>query len=128
MESMLCIGHDGDEKVDEREGVEMSYLGAHGEPLGLTEKEVLVRDMSPISPRTMGKLMRGAAFENGGGFTRTVTNGDGGKEDIGDKEEKRQERKMEFRVKDLSRLWLYVNGRSPKVDEVDVGIARMATI
>jgi hypothetical protein len=123
MESVLSLGHDGDEKADEREGVEMSYLGAHGEPLEIKEKEVLIRDMSPISPRTMGKLMR-AQFENGGGFT----NSDSGIGGDGDKEEKREEKKMEFRVKDLSRLWLYVNGKSPKVDEVDVGIARIATI
>jgi hypothetical protein len=36
--------------------------------------------------------------------------------------------KMQVKVKDLSRLWLYVNGGSPKLDEVDVGIARMATM
>jgi len=36
--------------------------------------------------------------------------------------------KVKFKVKDLSRLWLYVNGKSPKLDETDVGIARMATI
>jgi hypothetical protein len=35
---------------------------------------------------------------------------------------------MEFRVRDLSRLWEYRNGRSPKSDEVDVGVARIATI
>jgi hypothetical protein len=47
---------------------------------------------------------------------------------FGDVEVKKEEGKMEFKVKDLSRLWLYVNGGSPKLDEVDVGIARMATI
>jgi hypothetical protein len=118
MESILTIGQDGDEKTDEREGVELSYLGTHGEPLEVKEREVLVRDMSPISPRTMSKLTNGAEFGNGNGFT----NGEG------DEKEKQEERKMEFKVKDLSRLWLYVNGKSPKIDEVDVGIARMATI
>ncbi len=122
MESILSMGHEGDEKKDEREGVEMSYLGTHGEPLELLEKDVLVRDMSPISPSTMGKLLRGAEFRNGNGFTN------GGKEGDRDKKEKQAETKMEFKVKDLSRLWLYVNGKSPKLDEVDVGIARMATI
>ena len=47
---------------------------------------------------------------------------------FGDVEEKKDEGRMEFKVKELSRLWLYVNGGSPKLDEVDVGIARMATI
>lgn len=37
-------------------------------------------------------------------------------------------KEMEFRVKDLSRLWLYRNGKSPKINEVDVGIARIATV
>ncbi|KAI9052655.1 hypothetical protein LZ554_003994 [Drepanopeziza brunnea f. sp. 'monogermtubi'] len=35
---------------------------------------------------------------------------------------------MRFRVKDLSRLWLYRNGRSPRTDETDMGIMRMATL
>lgn len=33
-----------------------------------------------------------------------------------------------YRVKDLSRLWLYRNGKSPVVDDIDLGIARMATL
>ena len=32
MESVLKLGHDGDERSDEREGVEISYLGTHGAP------------------------------------------------------------------------------------------------
>ncbi|KUJ10903.1 uncharacterized protein LY89DRAFT_626491 [Mollisia scopiformis] len=94
MESIMSLGIDGDEKRDEREGWEMSYLGTHGEPLSEAESEVLVRDMSPVSPGTMRKFKK----------------------------------KVEFKVKDLSRLWLYVNGKSPRADETDVGIARMATI
>lgn len=117
MNSILELGNSGtsEEKKDEREGLEMSYLGAHGEPLVNGEKEVLLRDMSPIVPSTM--------FGNGGGFTNGT---DGGWNEK--MEEQEQEKKMQFRVKDLSRLWLYVNGKSPKVDETDVGIARMATI
>jgi hypothetical protein len=149
MESALVLGHN-DEQADEREGVEISYLGAHGEPLGKREKEVLVRDMSPISPHTMRRFgrkvegeferARGLGFTNG---TNGTSNWEGEKngvevgevierteEDVGfgDVEEKKEEGKMEFKVKDLSRLWLYINGGSPKLDGVDVGIARMATI
>jgi hypothetical protein len=36
--------------------------------------------------------------------------------------------KRSYKVKDLSRLWQYRNGKSPKIDEVDVRIARMGTI
>ena len=148
MESALALGH-SDEQADEREGVEISYLGAHGEPLGKREKEVLVRDMSPISPHTMRKFgrrveeefetARGLGFTNGTSDRKGEQNGvefqvgeviERTEEDVGfgDVEEKKEEGKMEFKVKDLSRLWLYVNGGSPKLDEVDVGIARMATI
>ncbi|PVH77473.1 hypothetical protein DL98DRAFT_423674 [Cadophora sp. DSE1049] len=88
MHSILELGlgdEDSDdiqERTAEREGLAMSYLGAHGEPLEDADGE----------------------------------NGDG------------REEKMRFKVKDLSRLWLYVNGKSPRMDETDVGIARMATI
>ena len=117
MEEVVEWGVDGDEKRDEREGMEMSYLGAHGEPLDGGEESVMLRDMSPVSPGTIDRALK-REFENGRGFTKNneLVNGDGKK------------RKMEFRVRDLSRLWLYVNGKSPKIDEVDVGIARMATI
>jgi hypothetical protein len=155
MESVLKLGHEGDERSDEREGVEISYLGTHGSPLGKGEKGVLLRDMSPVSPKTMRKLRGEFDARAGGGFTSNgakevngngkrmgkingVSNGvkereevierteeDVGYGEVGDLEEKKEEQKM---VKELSRLWLYVNGRSPKPDEVDVGIARMATI
>jgi hypothetical protein len=162
MDSILTLGHEGDEQSDEREGVEISYLGAHGEPLGKGEKAVLVRDMTPISPKTMRKFRGEFDVRGGGGFTTKVngesngangvkeTNGTGngvkngvmeqdgvvierteedvGYGDVGDVEEIKEEQKMEFKVKDLSRLWMYVNGKSPKVDEIDVGLARMATI
>jgi hypothetical protein len=158
MESVLKLGHEGDERSDEREGVEISYLGTHGSPLGKGEKGVLLRDMSPVSPKTMRKLRGEFDARAGGGFTSNgakevngngkrmgkingVSNGvkereevierteeDVGYGEVGDLEEKKEEQKMEFQVKELSRLWLYVNGRSPKPDEVDVGIARMATI
>ncbi|KAG4436491.1 hypothetical protein IFR05_008032 [Cadophora sp. M221] len=145
MESVLELGlpssssatsndEDAVERASEREGLEMSYLGAHGEPLEDGEKEVLVRDMSPISPATMRKFERGrlgmtsaqrlgmVGTSEGGvvkGKGKGMLNGDG---------KETEEEKMRFKVKDLSRLWLYVNGKSPKIDETDVGIARMATI
>ena len=124
MNSILSLTHSGDECTDEREGLEMSYLGAHGEPLSRGEKEVLLRDMSPISPQTL-ELMNGN-FANGNGGKEL----DGGNRwDMkrnGDVEVK--EDRMDFKVKDLSRLWLYVNGKSPKSDQIDIGIARMATL
>ncbi|KAG9235359.1 hypothetical protein BJ875DRAFT_422201 [Amylocarpus encephaloides] len=35
---------------------------------------------------------------------------------------------MEYKVKDLSRLWLYRNGKSPEHDEVDARISRIGTV
>lgn len=149
MDSVLKLGHDGDENSDEREGVEISYLGAHGEPLGKGEKEVLVRDMSPISPSMYSSMQKRREFERerGLGFTNGTGNRvnrekngvveevvERSEEDVGfgdvdgEVENGDAEDKMEFRVRDLSRLWLYINGKSPKSDEVDVGIARMATV
>ena len=64
------------------------------------EIDTELRDMSPISPSVF-------ANRNGNGEAK---------------------QKAEFKVKDLSRLWLYVNGKSPKLDEVDAGIKRMSTI
>lgn len=99
----------------EREGLEMSYLAAKGDPLEKDEEETLISDMSPISSSASMSALKGV-FESGEGFTSFHVNGT-------------KERTMaQFRVKDLSRLWTYRNGRSPKVDETDAGIARMATI
>jgi hypothetical protein len=115
MDSVVELGKDGDRKEDEREGFEMSYCGAHGEPLSAGEEATLIRDMSPVSPSsTLNALRRD--FANGRGFTNGVDGVNEGK------------KKVKFTVKDLSRLWLYRNGGSPKLDEVDVGVARMATI
>jgi len=122
MNTVLVLGKEGDETKDEREGWEMSYLGAHGEPLSKGETDVLLRDMSPISP---------SAFGNGNGFTNGVENaGVNGNGNTGVNDNGNVEVKVtgEFRVKDLSRLWLYVNGGSPKMDEVDAGIKTMSTI
>lgn len=113
MDSIVELGRDGDRHHDEREGLEMSYCGAQGEPLSGSDEATLIRDMSPVSPSsTLNALTRD--FVNGRGFTNGDANG--------------REKKTSFTVKDLSRLWLYRNGGSPKMDEVDVGIARMATI
>ena len=113
MNSIVEPGRDGDRHRDEREGLEMSYCDAKGEPLSGSEETTLIRDMSPVSPSSPLNAHRGD-FANGRGFTNGGLNG--------------SERNMDFTVKDLSRLWLYRNGGSPKLDEVDVGIARMATI
>jgi hypothetical protein len=111
MSSPLEWAAKGDEKKDEREGLEISYLGTHGEPLDGGEQEVLLRDMSPVSASSTFNALR-AEFENGRGMTNGVKGTDA----------------LKFKVADLSRLWLYRNGGSPKTDETDVGIARMATL
>jgi hypothetical protein len=116
MDSTLEMGLPKKEDDDEREGWEMSYLGCHGQPIGDQEQEVLIRDMSPISPVSLRKL-RGQ-FNGTNGMSKTVDE-DGDAIDGG---------KVQFRVRDLSRLWMYVNGKSPKLDDVDVSIARMATL
>jgi hypothetical protein len=104
------------EDKDEREGLEMSYLAAKGEPLDKREEETLINDMSPISPIVTVNALK-SEFENRRGFTRSF-----------DAVEVKESKTLRFKVKDMSRLWAYRNGRSPKVDEVDVGIARMATM
>jgi hypothetical protein len=91
-----------DEENDEREGLEMSYLGAQG----CEDEQVLLRDMSPISP-SLKRLPLKTEFGYGSGMTT---------------------KKTDFKVRDLSRLWLYRNGGSPRTDEADIGIMRMATI
>lgn len=106
MEMPIEWGENHDEKKDEREGLEISYMGAKGEPLNAREEEVLLRDMSPITPGGVVSDMR-RATENGGNSSSAD---------------------RVFKVKDMSRLWLYRNGGSPKTDAVDVGIARMSTI
>lgn len=116
MSTPIERGKNHDEQRDEREGLALSYLGAKGEPMDEEDEEVLLRDMSPVSPSSTINALRGG-FKNGRGFTENV-NGDG----VGKKG------KRVFKVGDLSRLWLYRNGQSPKPDEVDVAIARMSTI
>ena len=113
MDSVIELGKDGDRNHDEREGLELSYCGAHGGPLSENEEATLIRDMSPVSPSSTLNALR-QDFTNGRGFTNGDLNG--------------VQKKEKFTVKDLSRLWLYRNGGSPKLDEVDVGIARIATI
>lgn len=102
MNSTIELPPPQDEERDEREGLEISYLGAQGDD----QNEVMLRDMSPVSSRLTRLALR-TDFENGRGMTG---------------------RRTEFKVKDLSRLWLYRNGGSPKKDDVDMGIMRMATI
>lgn len=108
MSSTIELGAASDEKRDERESCEMSYLGTHGVPLDNGEEEVLLRDMSPVSTFGSG---------SGSGLTAALGMRNGiGKGNKG------------FTVGDLSRLWLYRNGKSPKTDDVDIGIARMSTV
>ena len=118
MDRIILWDQGGNKDKDEREGLEMSYLTAKGEPLEKDEEETLVQDMSPISPViTMNALK--SDFENGRGFTNRVDNITcNGQKEI----------KVQFKVKDMSRLWAYRNGGSPKVDDVDMDFARMATI
>ena len=138
VDSRVEKGKDGDEGADEREGWEVSVLGARG---GLDEEETTVRDMgSPIVGNGGGLLKKGGSsheFEVQKGFagfegqemSGVVGDGGVGKEVNGEGVEGEKERKEDgYRVKDLSRLWHYRNGKSPKPDEVDVGIARMSTI
>lgn len=115
METVVEWDGGGNDGKCEREGLEMSYLAAKGEPLEKDEEETLISDMSPISSSSSMNALKGV-FKNGGGITSS--NGNGTKERT----------QVQFRVKDLSRLWAYRNGRSPKMDETDVGIARIATI
>jgi hypothetical protein len=105
METVIEWGENHVESKDEREGPEVSYMGARGEPLGDGEEDVLLRDMSPITPGSVLSDLR-----------RTSHNRTAASEG------------REFKVKDMSRLWLYRNGKSPKSDAVDVGIARMSTV
>ncbi|KAK0106212.1 hypothetical protein ONS96_003855 [Cadophora gregata f. sp. sojae] len=157
MESILELGLGEDDTDDiqerkaEREGIAMSYLGAHGEGMdgdgdGEGDAGVKVKDMSPISVATVGRrLGRGGVLGmtsaerlrgvDGKGTRKGKVgevNGEGRVDREGEGKSGNGEgdggEKIRFKVKDLSRLWLYVNGKSPRMDETDVGIARMSTI
>lgn len=95
---------------EQREGLEMSFQAAHGETID--EHDVSLSDFSPSN--AFQTMRNGDGWQNGRGLTR------GESLEIGDGKS--------FKVGDLSRLWLYVNGKSPKVDETDVSLARMSTI
>jgi hypothetical protein len=92
MESEIVIGVEGDEMVNAREAMEVSWLGG-----GVTSadeailREVEVHGSSPVEHR--------------GRFRK-----------------RRQGSKAKVKVKQLSRLWQYRNGRSP--DEKPPGLAR----
>ncbi|TVY91051.1 hypothetical protein LAWI1_G005372 [Lachnellula willkommii] len=93
-----------------REGLESSSLSAAGRFAGAGEGEgevgigVGIDEMSPVSASSTMNALRGE-LENWRGL-----------------------KKERYKVRELSRLWLYRNGRSPRKDAVDAGIARMATI
>lgn len=116
MADIVEWGKTDKEDKGEREGLEFSCATAKGEPLEEDEEVTSITGFSPISPSAMRNGLKGE-LNNGGGFTNSLdeVNGEG-------------KNTAQFRVKDLSRLWAYRNGRSPQVDEVDVGIARMATL
>lgn len=103
MTSRVQRGRDGDELGKEnaelREGWESSVRGANG-----GDRTVVRDEDSPIGKR-----------EGLNGLF----------EDVLAEEERRV---RGYRVSDLSRLWCYTNGKSPRLDEVDRGIARMSTI
>jgi hypothetical protein len=106
MDSVVEMGK-GDKNQDEREGFEMSFFGAKGD--SEEDQATVIANLSPVSPASTFNALA-TPFSHGRGFTN------------GDFQEKK------YTVKDLSRLWLYLNGGSPKLDEVDMGIARIATI
>lgn len=101
--------HDHGEE-EQREGAEISCLSAQGKT---GRDDVLLRDFSPSS-----------TFHQLKGH---LESGERGKKEV-EGEMQRVLDGMRFRTKDMSRLWLYINGRSPPLDEVDVSLARMATI
>lgn len=117
MDGVIEWDRGGQGQRDEREGVEMSYLIAKGELFQKDDQEkTMISDMSPTSSTPRMNALK-SQIDNDRSFT-------GGSHVV----DSLQQDKFQFRVKDLSRLWGYRNGRSPKIDEVDVGIARMATI
>ncbi|RDW78345.1 hypothetical protein BP5796_06197 [Coleophoma crateriformis] len=107
---------------DEREGLETSYCGTHGESFkkrpenGNIIKAFLVGSITP--PRTEAESPQDCKE------MECATNGVGATN--GHLES--SDEKIRFKVKDMSRLWLYRNGRCPRLDEVDFGVARMATM
>ncbi|KAK0625322.1 hypothetical protein B0T17DRAFT_491922 [Bombardia bombarda] len=108
MESEVTVGVEGDEMENAREAMGVSWLGDRGPYDGDLGGGVEIHGGSPILRR--GR--RGRRREDGEG-------------------EEDGERKV--RVKELSRLWLYRNGRSPE-DKPPLlgrgadGVVRMATI
>ncbi|RFU25183.1 hypothetical protein B7463_g11160, partial [Scytalidium lignicola] len=148
MNTPVELGIDGDENCDRREGFESSYCAAHGSGLSKYEQDetIILRDMSPISPNSVMGNLRVQSFGRGVGADCMVSWDERWRVDDEKKVVKEivkeitketgnghangtvtREPKV-YRVKDLSRLWLYRNGRSPMIDEVDIGIARMATL
>jgi hypothetical protein len=107
MESMLFLSA---EDMIAREGWEMSYFGVHGELFQTSAEEERVG--TDISSNLFGSRMRRDIHERKlsqllFGQTRDLHNG---ADPPG---------RYEFKVKDMSRLWLYVNGKRPK-DRTDL--------
>lgn len=110
MESEVFVGEAGDREVMVREAMEASWIGDGG----AGPKGVEVHSCSPVEVRGRFRSRGG-----GGGVIPPGTT--------------RNETAFKMKVKDLSRLWLYRNGRSP--DEAPPllardadGVVRMATM
>ncbi|KAF4635706.1 hypothetical protein G7Y89_g2391 [Cudoniella acicularis] len=80
----------------------------------ISYEEVGILDESPISSRS-NTFRRGGSFDNGLGFTSLDSLGNLNGGGIGDGFN--GERKKEYRVRDLSRLWRYRNGRCPEDEQ-----------
>jgi hypothetical protein len=96
MESMLSRS---EEDLIRREDLEMSYFGVHGELPGVSAEEEKVG--ARINNDSVGPRMRRHMYEENWPKTDLPSGADPPK-------------RYEFKVKDMSRLWLYVNGKKPK--------------
>ncbi|KAK1757240.1 hypothetical protein QBC47DRAFT_412558 [Echria macrotheca] len=107
MESEIIIGADGDEMASVREAIDISWLG---------RREQISRGMSDV------EIHGGSPVDRRGRFrSRVERPGEDGR------------RQTRVKVKELSRLWLYRNGKSPDdtppllTRDAD-GVVRMATL
>lgn len=89
MESEIVVGSEGDEATDEREAMATSWMGS-GCDVEEAERQVELHDTSPVTPVSLTQRGRFRTRE-------------GGQKGLGAK----------VKVKELSRLWKYRNGRSP---------------
>lgn len=112
MESEVFVGDAGDRDNMAREAMETSWIGSGGGIAGAVERGVEVHSSSPVD-------VQGRFRSRGGAAVLPLT--------------RRTETGMKMKVKDLSRLWLYRNGRSPNEAPPGLmrdaeGVVRMATM